>query len=89
MTVETEKFLTIRISTGKHCEFCETCHSNAPMLILTEAVQFAKMSSRAIFQLIEAGQLHFRETATGLLLICFDSLSAEKAKQQSIKEQKL
>ncbi len=89
MTIETEKFLTIRISAGKHCEFCEICHSNAPMLILMEAVQFAKMSSRTIFQLIEAGQLHFRETATGLILVCFNSLSAEKAKQQIIKEQKL
>jgi len=89
MTVETEKFLTVRISAGKHCEFCEMCHSNAPMLTITEAVQFAGMSSRTIFRLIEAGQLHFRETATGSLLVCFDSLSAEKEKQQSIKEQKL
>ncbi len=83
MTVETEKFLTVRITTGKHCEFCETCHSNAPMLTVTEAAQFAGMSSRAIFQLIEAGQLHFRETATDLLFVCFDSLSAEKEKQPS------
>ena len=80
MTIETEKFLTVRISTGKHCEFCETCKSNAPMLTVTEAAQFAKISSRTIFQLIEAGELHFRETATNLLLVCFDSLSAEKEK---------
>jgi len=89
MTIETEKFLTVRISTGKHCEFCETCHSNAPLLTVMEAAQFAGTSSRAIFRLIEAGQLHFRETATGLSLVCFDSLLAEKEKQQSIKEQKL
>jgi hypothetical protein len=78
MTVETEKFLTVRIRAGKHYEFCKTCNKHAPMLTVTEAARFAGMSSRTIFQLIEAGQLHFRETATGLLLVCFDSLSAEK-----------
>lgn len=81
MTIETERFLTVRVSPEKHCEFCETCDPNAPMLTLAEAVQFAGMSSRLIFQLIEAERLHFRETATGLLLVCFDSLSAEKEKQ--------
>ncbi len=81
MTFETEKFLTVSISNGKHREFCETCDSNQPMLTVTEAAQFAGMSSRTIFQLIEAGEVHFRETATGLLFVCFDSLSAEKEKQ--------
>ncbi|MGB7068148.1 MAG: hypothetical protein WBD22_01520 [Pyrinomonadaceae bacterium] len=89
MTVETEKFMTIRISGEKRHEFCETCARRAPMLTVTEAAQFAGINSRAIFRLIEAGEVHFRETATNLLLVCFDSLSAEKEKQQSIKEQKL
>jgi len=89
MTVETEKFLTLHISIGKHCEFCEMCNGHAPMLTVTEATQFAGMSLRTIFQLIETGQLHFRETATGLLFVCFVSLSAEKEKQPSIKKQKL
>ena len=89
MTFETEKFLTVSIGNGKHREFCETCDSNQPMLTVTEAAQFVGISSRAIFQLIEVGRLHFQETATNLLLVCFDSLSAEKEKQPSIKEQKL
>ncbi len=89
MTIETEKYLTVRISNGKHCEFCQTCNSNQPMLTVMEATQFTRMSSRAIYRLIEAGEVHFRETATNLLLVCFDSLSAEKEKQLLIKEQKL
>jgi hypothetical protein len=88
MTIETEKFLTVRISNGKHGEFCETCDSTQPLLTVTEAARFAGMSSRAIFQLIEAGQLHFRETATNSLLVCFDSLAAERERQSSIDEQK-
>ena len=89
MTIETEKFLTVRISLDKHCEFCEMCESKTPLLTVRETAQLTKMSSRTIFKLIGAGQLHFRETATGLLLVCFDSLSAENEKQQSIKEKKL
>ena len=81
MTIETEKFLTVCISHGRHCEFCETCDSKSPLLTVTEAARFAGTSSRAIFQLIETGELHFRETATGLLLVCFNSLSAEREKQ--------
>jgi hypothetical protein len=81
MTVETEKFLIVRISNEKNSEFCENCDSKTPMLTAIEAAQCAGMSSRTIFQLIGAGQLHFRETAMGLLLVCFDSLSAEQEKQ--------
>jgi len=80
MTFETEKFLTVSIGNGKRREFCETCDSNQPMLTVTEAAQFVGISSRAIFQLIEVGQLHFRETGTGLLVVCFNSLSAEMEK---------
>ncbi len=89
MTIETERFMTVKIHPGKHCQFCEVCGSNSPMLTTTEAEQFSRMSSLAIFRLIEAGRIHSRETAASLLLVCFNSLSAEKSKQQSIKEQKL
>jgi hypothetical protein len=88
MTIETEKFLTVRISPEKHCEFCETCVSNAPMLTVSEAAQFAQISLRAIFRSVEAGRLHYRETTPGLFLVCFDSLSAEIGKHQSITEHK-
>ena len=83
MTIETEKFLSVRIIGEKHREFCETCDERPPMLTVTEAAQFAGMSSRTIFQLIETGQLHFRETAANLLLVCFNSISEEKEKKQS------
>ncbi len=89
MTIETEKFLSVRIIGEKHREFCETCDERPPMLTVTEAAQFAGMSSLTIFQLIETGQLHFRETSANLLLVCSDSLSAEKKKQMINSERKI
>ena len=88
LTIETENSLTYRVSRGRNQEFCETCDSQTPLLIVSEMAQSTGMSSRTIFQMIGAGQLHFRETATGSLLVCFDSLSTEKEKQLSRKEKK-
>ena len=81
LTIETENSLTCRVSSRRNQEFCETCDSTTPLLTVTEMAQSTGMSSRTIFQMIGDGQLHFRETATGLLLVCFDSLSADKEKQ--------
>ena len=63
--------------------------SQTALLSVLEMAQFTGMNSRTIYRLISTGELHFRETAAGLLLVCFDSLSAEKEKQLSIKEKKL
>jgi len=86
MTIETEKFLKVRINPEKHCEFCEMCESQTPLLTVSEAAEFGGTNSRTIYRLISAGELHSRETAAGLVLVCFDSLSAEK--QLTIKEKK-
>ena len=79
LTIETEKFLSVRLSGAKRGEFCELCESQRPLMSVPEMAELTKMSSRAIFKLIGDGQLHFRETAAGLLLVCFDSLSAAAA----------
>lgn len=80
MTIETEKIVTFHMGGGMHREFCQLCLAFARMLTVTEATHLTGMSSRNIFQLIEAGGVHFRETATGGLLVCGGSLSAEKTK---------
>ena len=41
-----------------------------------EAAKRARVSTRAIFRLAEAGDVHFKETSDGLLLICLNSLLA-------------
>ncbi len=82
MRIETEKFLTIRNGAGNSRVVCDLCEGKIPMLTSAEATQFVGTSLRQIFRLVENGQLHFRETPDGLLLICFDSLSKEKEKIQ-------
>jgi len=82
MTIETEKYLAVRNGAGLSRVVCDLCEGKIPMLIVAEAAQFVGTTSRQIFRLVENGQLHFRETPDGLLLICFDSLSKEKEKIQ-------
>jgi hypothetical protein len=84
MTIETEKFLTVRLGHARHDEFCETCDSKTPLLTVAETAKFAGTNPRTIYRLIGEGQLHFRETAAGLLLVCFDSFSTKQ--QPSAKE---
>ena len=44
------------------------------MLTLKQAVAAAGATSRELHCLMEAGQIHFTETAEGLVLICINSL---------------
>lgn len=57
---------------------CSSCAGRGTMLSVTEARQIANISSRAIYRMVESGQLHFQETADGSLLVCSESLSAAK-----------
>jgi hypothetical protein len=45
------------------------------MVTPEEAALLTGASLRAVCRQVEAGQLHFRETAHGQLFICLDSLS--------------
>lgn len=82
MTIETEKYFAVRNGAAINRVVCHLCEGKIPMLTSAEAAQFAGITSRQIFRLVETGQLHFRETPDGLLLICFDSLSKQKEKIQ-------
>jgi len=52
---------------------CQTCAVQGPMLTPVEAARLMHESQRRIYQLLEAGQLHFTETEDELL-ICPTSL---------------
>jgi hypothetical protein len=44
-----------------------------------EAARLVCQSARAIYRLVEARRLHYRETPLGALLVCLDSLLAGSA----------
>ncbi|HXG63630.1 MAG TPA: hypothetical protein VNO70_00895 [Blastocatellia bacterium] len=48
------------------------------MLTLDEAIALSGASSREIHRRVEAGEIHFTETAEGFLLICLPSLLKDR-----------
>ena len=46
------------------------------MLMPQEAARIAQVSVREMNRSVEAGQVHFLETAEGLLLVCMNSLAS-------------
>ncbi len=73
ITIETERMLFIS-SPRKVIGWCVGCGAQAGMVPVDEAAFVARVDSRTIFRLVEAGRLHSSETAEGLLLVCLDSL---------------
>lgn len=56
--------------------FCEQCGASAELLTPELAATITGASTRAIYRLVEAGLVHFAETAEGRLLVCRNSLAA-------------
>jgi len=78
ITVETEQVLIIRRTGQPMTAWCQQCGAEVVMITPEEAARGAGASLRAIRRLVEAGQLHFRESANGRLFICLNSSLKEK-----------
>jgi hypothetical protein len=72
--VETERLLVIQRSHGSFESWCAVCAAQVDMIGVTEAATITGASEREIFQLSEAGAIHFAETAEGRALFCVPSL---------------
>lgn len=53
---------------------CSGCGYIVKMLSPEDSAKLTGVTPRVIYRLIEANQIHFIETANGLLLVCLDSL---------------
>ena len=82
-----EKWTEVFVETEVEIEFrrwtlrlapvwCEGCGEPVEMVPPDVAALAAGVSARAVFGWVEAGRVHFRETAEGALLVCLKSLSA-------------
>ena len=67
----------------KEKRFCDRCQSQVRWLIPEEVMLLTNASLREIFRLIESNEIHFQESAEGFLLVCAESLAAEKENNQN------
>jgi hypothetical protein len=74
VTIETERLLVIQRSRGAVQTWCDACAAEVEMIGVQEAAAIAAASEREIFQLSEAGAIHFAETIEGRALFCVPSL---------------
>jgi hypothetical protein len=74
VTIETERLLVIQRSRGSVESWCALCAARVDMVSVPEAATIAGASEREIFQLSEAGAIHFAETTEGRALFCVPSL---------------
>jgi hypothetical protein len=74
VTIETERTVIFRNSNGQQPGWCGTCDSEAQMTTVAGAAREAGLSEFAIYQLLDARALHFREDADGRILVCLNSL---------------
>ncbi len=56
--------------------WCDECAAKAQMLAPNEAAAILPTTALAIFRGVEAGDLHFIETASGALFVCRNSLES-------------
>jgi excisionase family DNA binding protein len=73
ITIETSRRLVVRRSKDRRTSWCDRCLAEVRMITPEEAAALIDVSSRSIYQWIEAGSVHFHEDRTRLL-VCAESL---------------
>src|SRR5262249_39404588 len=74
ITVKTHRLVVLSKDNVLLRAACKVCGKEVEMVTPEEAAAIVQVSSRTIYRIIEAGELHFKEMPT--LFICRDSLRA-------------
>lgn len=73
--IEIHERLVVRTTSGSFRALCEKCHaSDAILLSPDQASTVTGIPTRLIYQLVEAGSIHYREVANGKLIVCVKTL---------------
>ena|SRR5580765_141073 len=75
VTIEARERTTIRHGMPPGLAWCERCGAEVLMITPNEAAALAQTDARSIFRGVEAGAIHFIESAEGALLVCSKSLT--------------
>jgi len=74
-TIETERTLVFRNFGSPQPGWCAVCGSEVPMATVIQAAIETGLSELAIYQLLDAGAIHFTEDSERHVIVCLDSLS--------------
>ena len=75
ITIKTDRLIIVsRNPCADTTAWCENCGVWIKMLTLDEAAAIFRVSPQMICHLVDSQQIHFKETPTGRLLICPNSL---------------
>ena len=72
---KTETYVVRQESLQSLQTYCEKCDREVKCLTVDQAVNITGLGARAIFRLVEAGELHSHETEVGHLLLCPNSVA--------------
>jgi hypothetical protein len=73
--VEIHELLIIRAARGSRPALCEECSVPEAILLSPErAATMTDIPERLIYQWVEAGAIHFKETPNGKLKVCLKTL---------------
>lgn len=79
ITVERE-FLSVKSRSGQgSCAHCPQCNREVQMLTPELAAETAGTTTRSIYRWVEERCVHFIEPASGVLLICSESLRGQSS----------
>jgi hypothetical protein len=83
ITIETERLLVVSQRRGRTVLWCSDCDKKVPMLTVDEAARGAGTTPAVIFELVEAGKLHFAVGLKGQHFVCLNSLDSVGAQGRS------
>ena len=76
ITVEKHRLVVLSGRNHSTNSWCRPCGMQVQMVTPDQAAQLCKVSTRAIYGLIENESLHFTETENGFSLICLQSIES-------------
>ncbi len=85
--IETHEVWVVRKRAGQPAVWCAECAGRPAMLTTEEAARLTGLSQRAVYRNVEAGAVHFTETADGCLFVCPASLSDAAAPGRALELQ--
>jgi hypothetical protein len=74
IAIELDQIITVTRRPPAICDWCPECESKVVMVTLEEATVVISIRTLALVRMVEARQVHFAETRTGLIRLCLPSL---------------